>query len=292
MRLTESMRFSSVNAAQARASERLYAATRRASSGLKVETPSDDPAGYSKVVGLDSVIARFEKRKDLVGGAADTLDLAEGSLASAGDLLVRARELAVQMANGDLNANERATAAKEVDQIRESLLGLANTKGSEGYLFAGSNNATAPFSAAGVFSGNDDAIQVETSDGVLTRANASGARAFTVAGGRDVFADLAAFSAALSANDVTQVQASIDALDASHTQLVTARAEVGLQSERIRAAADITAAALTTLQSSRASTAEADPIAAYSDLSTTKSTYERALSVTAQILQLASAATR
>jgi flagellar hook-associated protein 3 FlgL len=288
LRLTETIRMSSVNLSEARAAEQLYNASRRAASGLDVEKPSDDPTAYASGTAYQGAIDRLSTRGDTLGQAANTLDIAEGSLAAAGDIVSHARELAVQLASGEVDPQSRARSALEVHTLREQLIGLANTKGPNGYLFAGTANAAQPFTAAGAFVGNDHPIDAEVSDGVTTVANASGARAFTAAGGRDVLADLAALEQALTSNNVGGIQASIDDLEQSHDQLITARSQVGISSGRLRSAADINASTLTTLKSSKASAVEADPVDAYSRLAETRAAYERAIQVTSQILSVSS----
>src|SRR5690242_4990482 len=135
------------------------------------------------------------------------LELAEGMLAEAGDLFVTARDLAMQGANGSLDASQRSDLALQVRHLKAALVGIANTQGATGSIFAGSKTDSTPFSATGAFSGDDDVHQVDLGTGPPMTVNVSGARAFTAAGGRDVFADLDALDAALSANDQTAISA-------------------------------------------------------------------------------------
>jgi flagellar hook-associated protein 3 FlgL len=286
MRLTESMRLGGMTATGTRAAEQLYAASQRASTGIKTAVPSDGPAAYSNITAYDGTIARLSNRADLVGRAADTLDIADGALQKATDIVSHARELAVAMANADVDPAARARAAAEVTQLSDELIGLANTRSATGYMFAGTANNAPPFTAAGAFVGNDLPIQVETSDGVLARANPSGAKAFTAAGGRDVFQDLASFAQALASNNLSGIQTSIGDLDTAGSQIISARAEVGVATARLRSAAAMTSSTLTTLKGTRARDAEADPVEIYSALAQAKSTYERSMQVTAQVLSI------
>lgn len=288
MRLTESMRIGTATAAQARASDQLYNATKRAATGTKVEAASDGPVAYSLITSHDATIARLTSRSEIAARASDTLDIADGALAHASDVVSHARDLAILMANGDVDPMSRARAANEIKSLREELIGVTNTKASDQYVFAGTANQSPPFTPAGVFVGNAGAIQVEIADGVVMTANASGAKAFTAAGGRDVLADLAALQTALAANNVNGIAKSIDDLDASHAQVVSARAEVGLAGARLRASGEMTAATLTTIRSARAHDADADPLETYSNLTLAKSAYERSIQVTAQILAVSS----
>lgn len=283
------MRLDALSVSQKQAASQLYSSSQRASSGAKVAAPSDGPSAYATVTVLDATVTRLSNRASQISQAADKLNIADGALANAGDILAHARELAVQMSNADIDPAARARAASEVNQLTEELVGLANTKSADGYIFAGTATNAQPFSSTGVFSGNDNAINIETSDGVLARANASGAQAFTTAGtgGRDVFKDLASFAQALSTNNVAGIQASIDTMEAAGNQIISARSEVGIATARLRAASTMTSSLLTTVQTSRSRAGDADPVEAYTALAQAKSTYERSMQVTAQILSLA-----
>jgi flagellar hook-associated protein 3 FlgL len=288
MRITDTMRFESVTAANARSAEKLFQATQTASTGLKIAAPSDDPVGYAAVTAQSASIARITARHDAVGRAADELDVVDGTLGSASDILVRARQIALDMASGDKTAADRSQAAQEVDGLRSDLLALANTQGSRGYLFGGSATGAAPFTSGGAFVGNDDVVGVEVADGTVARANGSGAKAFTAAGGRDVFKDLGDLSQALGQGSQAGIQATIDGLEQSRAQVTAARGDAGLTSTRLRSAADVTSAALVRLEAARAHVAEADPVSAYSALAQAQSAYQRNIQITSQLLSLSS----
>lgn len=289
MRITDNMTMSAALQGQVRAAKRMADATRVAASGQRVNAPSEDAVAWSAGVSQDARIHRMEGRLQTTQRASGELDLAESTLANAGDLMSQARELALQGANGSLDARARADIGRQIADIRGSMIALANTRGASGYLFGGTRTDAAPFSAAGAFRGNDLETRVEIADGATARSNASGARAFTSAGGRDVLADLETLANALTADDVLTVRSSLDALGAGHAQLVSARVETGLNAERLRSSGDVINNALINARSSRANEVEADLPTALSDLTTTHAAYERSIAVTKEILQALSA---
>lgn len=293
MRVPDNMRFQTAILAQQRAGERVQQGSKVASSGLRVSAPSDDPAAYARMTSLDGQISTLDARKTSATQAAGDLDLAEGTLASASSLFDRARELAVQMANGSMTAVQRLDAATEVKGLRDSLLGIANTKGASGYIFGGSKTDTAPFDATGTFQGNDTALRVEIANGTTVRANASGQDAFTAsaAGGKDAFKVLDDFAKALSTNNVAGVQSSIDEVEKARAQIVGARADTGLMADRFHSALDVMSQALTSVKTVRADTVEADAPTAYAWLIDAQAAYERSISVARKILSLSTSST-
>jgi flagellar hook-associated protein 3 FlgL len=259
-------------------------ASKVASSGNRVSAPSDDPVAYAASMREDARISLLEARSKTSDRTTSDLDSAETSLASAGDLLIRVREIALQAANGSSSPESRADASIEVDSLQQSLLGLANTRGPNGYIFGGTQTDKPPFDSNGAFVGNDNSVRVEIADGVTTNANASGSRAFTSAGGRDIISDLKNLVTALKGNDVNSIRSSLDQLDSGQRQVTGARVESGLSAERIRSASDVISNALVVVKSARAKDVEADTVEAFSDLQMAQTAYSRGIEVTREIL--------
>jgi flagellar hook-associated protein 3 FlgL len=286
MRVTNGMILENVLATQSRASEQLYNLTTQATTGLKINAPSDDPAAYASVVSSTQQIAVLQARSTAISAATANLNLADGALSSASDALVQAKQLALVASDGSQSASDRAAAATQVNQIIQTMIGLGNTQGSNGYIFAGTNTNTPPFDAAGNFSGNGTTTHVEVATGVLAASNASGAMAFTAAGGSNVIGDLQALSAALSSNNVAQIQGSLTTLDADNSQVVTARANVGVSTDLLSSSSSLIATALTADKTAQANIEDADVPTTTSALSLAQTNYESALSANRQVLTL------
>lgn len=286
MRITDKMMQSVATEGQRKTAERLLRATRTASSGLKVEKPSDNPGAWASAVGRDARDAVLSARRDVAQRSGDELLVAESALGQAGDLLIRARELVVQASNETLSPAMRSALGDEVRSIRSALVGVANTRGSNGYLFGGTRNGVAPVTDGGVFNGNDEELRVDLSDGVSVRTNASGARAFTSLGGVDVFAELANLADAMNRDDLVATRRGLGAIDAMHRQVRSVQVSAGLDAERLRSAGEVLTSALTVSRDLRARDVEGDTVEVYSALTTARDAYTRNVEVTRQILQL------
>lgn len=286
MRVTESMRFMMASREQAKTSEAASKASEVAASGLRVAKPSDDPVAYARKVVLDNRIASVESQSKATSAAMDDLSLAETSLASAADVLVRAREIATQMLNGTIDPRQRASAAAEVSALRESLIGQANVKGSYGYLFSGTKTDTPAFSGTATYQGNLESIRVDIGPGVSIAGSASGSQAFTAAGGVDVFATLTGLQTALTSNDTTAMTASIDQLENGHRQIVGERTRIGQILDTLTSSKDEIDTSKIALSTGRAAAVEVDAVSAYTDLVRTQTSYQQALEVTKRILAM------
>lgn len=286
MRITDGMRLNDALASEARTSEQLYNLTQQASSGYKINQPSDDPAGYASVVTIESRIASLQARATAATQASSDLSTADDVLSSGNDLLVQAKQIAISMSNGSVDASSRATAATQVDGLFQQLLSVANTQGANGYLFGGTATGSPPFDASGNFVGNSGTTTIEVADGITAPTNVSGADAFTAAGGSDIFADLKNLSTALSSNNVPGITAAIDQMTSDASQLVAAQVSAGTMTDRLQSSSTAISNALTNEQTDLANTQDADVAQVYSQFEASQTSYQSALSVTRQILSL------
>lgn len=116
------------------------------STGRKILTPADDPAGSAEILNLGQALAANEQYQKNANTARGRLELEETTLGTVGDLLQRVRVLAIQGNNDSQTPETRRYIAVELREIREHLLDLANQRDASGdYLFAGYKATTQPF---------------------------------------------------------------------------------------------------------------------------------------------------
>jgi len=287
MRVTEQMRYDSVAKNLSQLSSRQAKAAQEAQTGVRVNLPSDDPIAAAQLARLSASQSQVSARRSTISSVRGDAELAESSLQQASDLMANAKELAMQGGNGSLGATERQNLALQVKDIRDQLIGIANTKGTSGYLFAGSATETKPFSATGAFSGNDDSHVVDIGNSTPSTVNASGAKAFTAAGGRDVFADLDALYNALNANDEAAIATSLDGLDTSRSQITNAHSAVGITLNKLDASDSVQSALDLSNSKSQSDLGAADPAKAYSTLVQLNNALQQSVSVGKSILDMA-----
>ncbi len=119
-------------------------------SGRRVLRPSDDPLAAARIQELESSVATLGQYQRNAGLLTNRLGLEEQVLTSAGSLLQRVRELAVQANNATQSSATRASIAIELRESLGALVDLANSKDAAGrYLFAGFRQDTQPFVQSG-----------------------------------------------------------------------------------------------------------------------------------------------
>lgn len=170
MRITTGMMASRSIAAINRSYELMNKYQTQLETQKKINRPSDDP-----VVAMKGV----KNRADLAGigqyirndTEADTwVDATDTAYDEAKKILQRLRELADNMANGTNTAVDREAAAKEISQLQQQMVDIANTQIAGNYIFNGTDIDVKPFTlnADGTVTfhqgdGSFDAVRVEVS---------------------------------------------------------------------------------------------------------------------------------
>jgi len=134
--LAISTNVSSINAQRnlLRTGRMLNQAITRLSSGLKINSASDDAAGIAVSEGLRAQIRGFEQAIENANDGIAILQTAEGSYNSVSDLLIRMRELAVQSANDSLTNKERLYLDTEFEDLTTEITRVSNVAEYNGVL--------------------------------------------------------------------------------------------------------------------------------------------------------------
>jgi flagellar hook-associated protein 3 FlgL len=279
MRISDNMRFSTVERSIADLRSRQAQVANQASTGRRVIAPSDDPVAAAELTRIQSRLDRTQDFRDTIQTVRSDASLSEATLAQASQFMVRAREIATQGANDSLNAGDRAALAVEVSALKEQLLATANTRGTRGYLFSGTQTTTPTLSSTGTFQGDNQQHQVEIAPGVSSTVSVSGSIAFTAAGGVDAFATLDALEQALNANDGRAVAATLGNLEASRDQMVRQQGQAGMIMNRLDTADEALSVMDLELTKRQADLGAADPIKTLTDLSKLTQALEQAIGV-------------
>lgn len=194
----------------ARLTEQANAYQEQIATGKKDLRPSQDPVAAARLSSIKDMEADLRRFTDNVGAAKTRLGLADRVLESVQNILIRANELAIQAANSTNSKQDRQAIRAEVDQLRESLIGLANTADDRGQaLFGGYVMRDTPFvkspTGAVAYAGDTGQTTVLASDRLMLPTAISGAEAFmrvaTPNGPVSVFDIFASLSAALETAD-------------------------------------------------------------------------------------------
>ncbi|WP_300672417.1 flagellar hook-associated protein FlgL [Desulfoluna sp.] len=117
------------------------------SSGKRIRKLSDDPVDASRVAALKTNMSDlFQLQRNVATGSL-WLEGSEESMERVKDMVARAKELSIAMANGIANSDDFQTAALEVGGLIKGVLDQANTRMDGQYIFSGSRSDIRPFQA-------------------------------------------------------------------------------------------------------------------------------------------------
>ena len=112
----------------------------------RIEELRDDPIAAAHATRYRSYQVRLERFSDNTQTIKHRNQLTEGYLQQAVDMLQRARELAVQGANGSYAPEDLAYMGGEVDQLLAEMIEVANARSADGTtMFAGDRSLQLPF---------------------------------------------------------------------------------------------------------------------------------------------------
>lgn len=154
MRVSERMLFNSVMSRLQRQTGTLLRTQEKVSTGRKINRPSDDPIGQAQVLNYDKSLSAADQHLRNVDRVNAFLSVSETALKTIQNQLTRASELAVQMSNVTYTAADRTGAAKEIQQIYDQVIAVANTAHDGQYIFAGNKTSTRPFVSRGEYIGD------------------------------------------------------------------------------------------------------------------------------------------
>jgi len=123
----------------------LSTALQRLSSGLRINSAKDDAAGLAISERFTAQIRGLDQARRNANDGISLAQTAEGALQSAGDILQRIRELAVQSANASNSTSDRAALNSEVQQLTQELQRIASTTEFNGQKLLDGSFTTAVF---------------------------------------------------------------------------------------------------------------------------------------------------
>lgn len=154
---------------------------RRISSGQMYSRPSDAPLSVRRLISWDRVVERSVQFEANISFTQSRLGATESALDEMGNIVSRAREIALGQINASATRETRLNASVEISSLIDESVTLSNRQFADRYLFGGSLIEQAPFERTGAYvSYRGDAQEelVEIAVGMRFEASVSGARAF------------------------------------------------------------------------------------------------------------------
>ncbi len=265
MRVTEHTNYDTIRDSIQRSKERMENLQHQSATLKKLNTPSDDPVGASKVLEIRTDKVNNDQFQMNAKLAEAFLDNSDHALAEISEVVVRAKEIALSQSSGaSTNDETRVGVAEEVTQLYQQAVAAANRRIGDRYLFGGYKTQRAPVDAEGRYHGDDGQMMVEVGKDVFISMNVPGVEAFNSAprvsrdgqatytapgrapagimqGGEtaqpenvNVFDELQNLRIGLLTGDLEGIRDTLERLDQIHARITSVRSKVGARLEGLQ----------------------------------------------------------
>lgn len=276
-------------------------------SGKRYERPSQAPVELNYALGYRKALEEIDRYQTSIREAKAFLRTAEGALSGLEELVMRAKELALQAANDVQTSETRKAIALEVDNLLQEALALANTSHAGNYVFAGNRTSgyaegEKPFELV-----REELPGGEVLERVIYRGGREDfyqgyARESKILVGRNgeealmasgIFETLIGLKKTLLRNneadphqEVEDIQRHIDRLDEVLQHLVQERTDLGARMDHLQIKENLYEDFRNTLKENLAEVEDTDILEAVSNLSARQTAYEAALKAASKTMQL------
>ena len=287
MRVSNRLIASTVNSNLFKNIDRLLELQTMVSSGKRVNKPSDDPISMGRILDYRKTLASVDQYGRNISNGESWLNLTDSVLGGIGDLIIRAKELAIYQASDTNSTDDRLIASEEVKNIFDQVMALANTKQGNSYLFAGFNTDTLPFERDDLYNithfvDNGD-IDIVVGVDVRININTNGDDAFI--DNVNIFEAIGDLNTALEADDTTAIANQIDELDNALNHLLIIRANTGAKLNRLESTENHWADFKLNIQTQLSDEEDADIMKVVSDMVAQQAAYRASLAASAKIIQ-------
>jgi flagellin len=236
----------------------------RLSSGLRINSASDDAAGLGVSEGLKARIRSYSVAERNTTSGLNMAKTAESGLGEISGIVIRMRELAVQSANGDLNSTDREFIDTEFQLLKSEINRLAGSTEFNGIELLAGSSVDVDFQV-GVTTTEDDVISVSFG-GISTTS-------------------LGITGISVDGSDSTNATGAITSLDDALTQISTNRATFGAAANRLQLALNSAQTIRTNLEAANSSISDVDVAEETSILARSQVLLQAGTSVLAQANQ-------
>jgi flagellar hook-associated protein 3 FlgL len=256
-------------------------ASAEATSGKRITTASDDPLDAGRIIRLNAELRDISRYQRNGTWATTRMATEDAVLSHARDLLAQARKLATAAVSLPADDPIRTTAVTQIQQLREQIVSLGNTRIGDEYLFAGGNSNNPAFLANGTYAGDSTAQQTEIDAGVLLKTTDTGDVVFN-----DALAALDDMQQQLQTGTAADIQTSINSVADASTDILTVQTALGGRMSEISSVATRLATRASKTAEQRDSIQTVDSAEAAVNLSTAQTALQQAYSVISKILSV------
>jgi flagellar hook-associated protein 3 FlgL len=261
--------------------------TQQISSGKQLHRPSDSPTGTVTSLQLRGEARATQQYSRNADDGLGWLGTIQDKLADASTSIIRVRDLTVQALNATNTGQSREALAVEIDNIRATLIGEANSKFMGRPVFGGTTPGTEAYDpGTGAYKGNAGQTTRTVGPNSKVRIEASGPEAFGAdTSDTQLFKVLGDLSTAIRGNDQVGLNKSLGNLDSAHDLLKATLSDVGARYNRVTQMKQSAVDHLLSVTSQLSDIEDVDLPKAMMELQIQQTSYQAALAATAKVIQ-------
>jgi flagellar hook-associated protein 3 FlgL len=283
MRINAKIIAENIKANLARQSTQLMKTQLKLSTGKRINKPSDDHVGIGKVLEYRTTLQTIDQYRENILDAKTRVQYTEAILGEVNEFIEVAKKIATNP-----EAADKTAYAQTIANIRQQILGLANSKYGDNYIFSGHLTDTAPFNGTDplyMYNGDNGSHKVIMGEGITVDIEADGSQMFI--DGENLFVVLENLETALTADpyDPVAVQNTVEPLYRIADQIELVRSELATDHQRLERTDNYWKNFSNAVETMRQTVEDADITQAAIDMQIQQTAYEVLLATSARVVQ-------
>ena len=270
---------------------RLQTAQTQLTTGLQINTVSDDPSEIADVWQLNSQLDQTQQTDTNLGQVNTEVNTAQSALQSSVTLVEQALTYGAQGASDTSSATTRQDLANELGAILQQLVSAANTTVQGRYIFSGDTDQTTPYSIdltqsspVSAYQGSATTREIQGPDGTAFPIALTAQQIFDSSNAQtNVFASITSLMQGLQANNATQITSAVSDVQSADTFLNQQLAFYGTVQDRVAGALSFGQNYTTQLQTQLSGVQDADEASAITNMTQAQTEMQAALQSEAQL---------
>ncbi|OAG28584.1 flagellar hook-associated protein FlgL [Thermodesulfatator autotrophicus] len=277
----------------------------QAASGIKFDKPSDAPVALVNTLNYRKAIEEIDRYQSSITESRGYLEAIDKAFDGLENIVTRAKELAIQGANDTLNDQDRLALAREVWNLLEEAVAVANSRHNGRYIFAGNRPTgyeNGPFSLVKeALPGGEELVKVVYEGGRedLFQGYGPGQEILVGRNGEEavskseIFESLIGLYKTLSNNNQVDpkkenenIQLQLERLDRVLNKLTDQHADVGARLDHLELKENLYADLKVSIQENISRTQDVDLLEVATQIRAKEVAYQSALAATAKVMQL------
>lgn len=267
----------------------LQTALQEVATGKAVSVPSDNPSASAQMVQNTIETANVDQYTQNVSSVQSRVQTADSALSSVVSSLTQAISLGTEGANGTSNASNRQSIATQVQGILSSVVSQANLSYQGSFLFGGTANSQAPYTADSTstsgytYNGNSDSNSVQVGDNLSVQVNLPGSQIFSNSN-TNVLGSLNSLITALQSGDSSGIATATSAVSTALSYVSQQRVFYGNAESQLSSQDTYLQQVTVNLASQQNSLIGIDEAKAATDLSQAETANSAALAAAAKVM--------